>query len=141
MRLVLDTNTIISGFLWTGLPNQLIDQATMPECAFTLYTSNALLGELGRTLHKPKFDKRLALFRVTPAQLVEQYRAIAMTVEPTSVPRVVPNDSDDDQVVAAAVAAQANFIISGNTRHLTPLSVYNGITVLTVRQWIERIAS
>lgn len=140
MRLVLDTNTIISGFLLTGPPSQLINQATLPDCAFTLYTSDALLAELERTLRKPKFDKRLALNRVTPAQLVDRYLAIAITVEPDAVPRVVPNDADDDQVVAAAVAAQADFIISGNTRHLKPLSSYNGITVLTVRQWIERIA-
>jgi uncharacterized protein len=111
----------------------------LPECTFTLYTSNALLDELDSTLRKPKFVKRLGFYRVTAAQLVARYVAIAALVEPTSTPRVVPNDADDDHVVAAAVAAQADFLISGNTRHFVPLTAYNGITVLTVRQVMEKI--
>jgi predicted nucleic acid-binding protein len=47
--------------------------------------------------------------------------------------------ADDDHVVAAAVTAQADFLISGNTRNFNPLPTYNGITVLTVRQVLEKI--
>ena len=101
MRLVLDTNIVVAGLLWAGLPRRLLD-LTIDE-ALTLYSSPALIDELTHTLHYQKFAQRMERFATTPAALVAQYSALVTLVSPTEVPRVVDNDVDDDIVTPAEV--------------------------------------
>lgn len=49
MRLVLDTNVLVSAFLWEGIPGRLIELAGEKE--IDLYTSRTLLAELSEVLH------------------------------------------------------------------------------------------
>ena len=58
---------------------------------------------------------------------------------PTDVPRVVPTDPDDDHVVAAAVAGQADLIASGDKRDLLPLGSFQGIPIMTAREAVQRL--
>ena len=53
MRLVLDTNVLVSAFLWNGIPGRLIELAGEKE--IDLYTSRTLLAELSEVLHRKKF--------------------------------------------------------------------------------------
>ncbi len=135
MRVVLDTNIIISALIWGGLPARLI-QAAVDE-KITLYTSPQLLSELREVINRPHLAARLLAKQSSATQALTFYQGLAISVSPLTTPRVVPNDPDDDHVVAAAVAAQATFIVSGNTRDLKPLSSYNGITVLSPRQAMD----
>ena len=58
---------------------------------------------------------------------------------PTQVPHVIENDADDDQVLACAVASQANLIVSGD-KHLHSLGgKYQGIPIVTPAQAIQQI--
>jgi predicted nucleic acid-binding protein len=70
---------------------------------------------------------------------VDDLRKVAVVVTPTSVPRVVPTDPDDDHVLAAAVAGAADLIASGDRRDLLPLGSYAGIAIVTAREALERI--
>lgn len=60
MRLVLDTNVVVAGLLWTGPPRRLLDMA-IDEVVY-LYTSSVLIDELKETLNYSKFAKRIARF-------------------------------------------------------------------------------
>lgn len=51
--------------------------------------------------------------------------------------RVVPDDPEDDVVVATAVAARADYLVTGDRRHLLPLGSYQGIRVVTPRQFLD----
>lgn len=62
-------------------------------------------------------------------------------VEPASVPRVVLGDVDDDQVIAAAVAARADLIVSGDRKHLLPLGSHQGIDIIDAAEAARRIAA
>jgi len=115
VRIVLDTNVVLSALLWRGTPYRLL--ATIGQrSSIQLYSSTALLEELADVLTRPSATKRLALIgrsaREVPADVVE---AIEL-VEPASVPRVVVGDVDDDQVIAAAIAARADLIVSGGSQ-------------------------
>jgi predicted nucleic acid-binding protein len=54
---------------------------------------------------------------------------------------VVVGDVDDDQVIAAAVAARAVLIVSGDRKHLLPLGSHQGIDIVEADEAIRRIAA
>lgn len=68
-----------------------------------------------------------------------QYTALISLVAPASVPRVVVNDADDDHVVAAAVAARAVLIVTGDRKHLLPIGSHQGIAIVTAREVLDSI--
>ena len=137
MRIVLDTNLLVSGVIAAGLPRRLVDGAKAGE--FELCTSEVLLTELLDVLSREKFAARLSQAGLTPEGIVDDLRRLAVAVTPTDVPRVVLTDPDDDHVIAAAVAGQADFIASGDRRDLLPLGNFEGIPIITARVAVERL--
>ena len=77
----------------------------------------------------------------TAGELLADYVDAIELVEPTSVPRVVIADVNDDQVIAAAVAARAGLIVSGDRKHLLPLGNHEGIEIVDAVEALGRIAS
>lgn len=130
MRLVLDTNVVVAGLLWNGHPRRLLDLAINGDV--TLFSSPALIDELAHTLNYPKFSQRIAAHcATTPSALTVRYSALVTLVTPSEVPRVIEQDADDDQVLACALAANANLIVSGD-KHLRSLGgAYQGIRIVT----------
>lgn len=112
MRVVADTNTVVSGLLWHGPPRQLLEAARAGT--ITLVTSAALLEELERVLGRPKFSARIERAGLTVAELIARYRDIAEQVTPADIPPTIVADPDDDAVLAAAVGGSADLIVSGD---------------------------
>lgn len=137
MRVVLDTNLLVSGVIAAGLPRRLIDGAKAGE--FELCTSEVLLAELLEVLSREKFAARLIQAGLTPQGMVDDLRRIALVVSPLDTPRVVPTDPDDDHVIAAAVAGQADLIASGDKRDLLPLGSFAGIAIVTAREAVQQL--
>lgn len=137
MRIVVDTNIVISGLLWWGTSRQILDLARMGT--IELFTSALLLAELEDVLSRPKFSERLVSVGVTAHDLVLGYAALTTIVESASIEPVILGDQDDDAVIACAVAAQGEIIVSGDN-HLLDLKYYGDIRVLTAAQLIEKIA-
>jgi len=138
MRLVLDTNVVIAGLLWHGTPRWLLDRA-IDDDAIELYSSPALIDELGNTLGYPKFTQRIARYETHVETLVAQYRALLILVSPIHTPRVVARDPDDDEVLALAFAAQVDLIVSGDD-DLLSLQTFRGIPIVTPAEAANRIA-
>lgn len=137
MRLVLDTNVVLSGLLWRGHPRRLLDLAK--EGTVSLYTSSVLLDELADVLSREKWTAMLATRQTHAAFLMQHYGVLARVVRPKSIGRVVPNDPDDDAVIACALAARAEIIVSGD-KHLHSLGgEYNGIPIVTPAQAVQKI--
>ena len=138
LRLVLDTNVVVAGLLWDGSPRRLTDLAIMAQTV-ELYSSPVLLDELAHTLGYSKFAARIDSFGTSIAALVAQYTALVTLVAPASVPRIVANDADDDHVIAAAVAARAELIVTGDRKHLLPIGSHQGIAIVTAREVVDRL--
>ena len=136
--LVLDTNIVVAGFLWNGRPRRLIELAIEGE-RVELFSSPVLLDELAHTLGYSKFTARIERFGTSIAALVAQYTALVSLVVPAAVPRVVINDADDDHVIAAAVAARAELIVTGDRKHLLPIGSHQGIAIVTAREVVDRL--
>jgi len=132
VRIVLDTNVALSALLWRGTPYQLLD-AIRSRGEVRLFTSPALLEELAEVLTRPSATKRLAVIGKSAHEVLLDYVEAVEMVEPEHVPRVVPADADDDQVIAAAIAAGADWIVSGDA-DLLSMASYQGIPILTAAQ-------
>ncbi len=109
--------------------------------AVELFSSAVLLDELGHTLGYSKFDTRIESFATHVAAQVEQYTALVSLVAPASVPSIVMGDADDDHVIAAAVAARAELIVTGNRKHLLPIGSHLGIAIVTAREVLDWIGA
>ena len=107
MRVVLDTNVVVSTLVWGGVPYKLLQAAT--EGDIELYTSPALLTELSEVLARPHLTSRLQSQRSSVEPALALYAELAVVVSPLVAPRAVPRDVDDDRVIAAAAAAQAHW--------------------------------
>jgi len=140
VRIVLDTNVVLSALLWHGTPHHLL-AAIGQRPSTQLYSSTALLEELADVLTRPSATKRLALIGRSAREVLADYVEAIELVEPASVPRVVAGDVDDDQVIAAAVAARADLIVSGDRKHLLPQGSHQGIDIVDAAEAVRRIAS
>ncbi len=139
-RLVLDTNVVVAALLCNGVPQQLLAHA-MADPRVRLFSSPVLLAELAHTLGYAKLAPRIAAHRTSAEQLVARYTALVSLVIPASTPPVVALDADDDHVIAAAVAARAHLIVSGDRKHLLPIGTHQGIAIVTARQALEQLSA
>lgn len=130
-RWVADTNVLVSAFLWKGTPGRVIELAADQEVQ--LFTSRTLRDELAATLAKKKLAKYVAATGLTAEQMLANYRRIAKLVTVRQLEQQVSRDADDDAVLACALAASADLIVSGDD-DLLVLKSFNGIPILTAAQ-------
>jgi putative PIN family toxin of toxin-antitoxin system len=129
-RAVFDTNVLISGTLFGGLPFALLRLAAQGRIVLIL--SPSILDEYRRVLREK--------FRYTDREIFvreERVRRVATIVEPLEHLEVVTADPADDRVLEAAVAGKADVIISGDHAHLLPLRSFRGIPIVTPRQFLN----
>jgi hypothetical protein len=112
VRLVLDTNVVVSAMLWEGTPRLLLRAAR--EKRIDLFTSIPILAELSDILSRRKFELKISASALTIDQFVEDYAALAALVRPIATARIA-RDPDDDVVIGTALAAQADVIVTGDT--------------------------
>ena len=135
MRAVVDTNVLLSGLLWRGTPHRLIEEVRTG--ALTLISSPALLAELGEVIRRPKFQTILDRSHTDPQQMLRELQQLAEIVDPPLLVVPVSRDRDDDVVLALAVAAQANLIISGDA-DLLSLGHHAGIPIVNAATAVAR---
>ena len=139
MRLVLDTNVALSGLLWQGTPGKLIDacQARQIELA----SSAPLLAELHAVIKRDKFALQLAARELSAQTIFDGYAAMVTIVTPAIIPPTIAEDPADDAVLACALSARADLIVSGDKRHLLTLAVWQGISIVSAREAVQRIVA
>jgi putative PIN family toxin of toxin-antitoxin system len=136
MRVVTDTNIVVSGLLWLGPPRQILEASRAGKVS--LFTSTTLLAELHDVLGREKLARRLLEANVQIDELVLGYAALASVIRPADIGAVISDDPDDDAVLACAVAAKADFIVSGD-RHLLALGEFRAIRILTASEFLNRL--
>lgn len=136
MKVVLDTNVVVSALVWGGVPYKLIEAAAAGD--IELVTSPVLLAELRDVLGREHLASRLLAQRSTVEQATTLYAELAISVSPLETPRVVPGDVDDDHVIAAAAAGGAQVVVSGD-RHLLTLGKHQGIDIVNAAEAVRRV--
>lgn len=109
-----------------GNPRRILDAAR--DGIIEVFTSPVLIRELERVLSREKFSTRLTVAEVTAQDLCLGIIALSKVVEPEDIEPVILNDPDDDAVLACAISAECEVIISGDS-DLLNLKEYKGIRV------------
>lgn len=138
MRLVLDTNVLVSALLWPGTPTRLIDLASEGE--IQLFTSRALLDELSETLHRPKFTRAVAATGLDATSLIKHYQRLTHLVTARQLTQPICRDADDDAVLACALAAEAEMIVTGD-KDLLVLHPWRGVDILNPAEAVRQVVS
>ncbi|MDH3717763.1 MAG: putative toxin-antitoxin system toxin component, PIN family [Planctomycetota bacterium] len=121
-RVVLDTNVLIAAARAPRSASRKIVEACLDGQA-TAAISQALRREYELII-------RQALAGVPYCDQLRQFMDGCLSVEPDSVPRVVPDDAEDDKLVALAIAADADILVTSDN-HLTSLDMAGKTPILT----------
>lgn len=108
------------------------------DATLELFTSEALLSEFAGILGRPKFAEKLRQKNLSAAEIVARYREIAETVEAASIEDAALRDPDDAAVLACALAARAEAIVSGDD-DLRALGNFQGMPILSVAECLQRL--
>ncbi len=131
LKLVIDTNILISAALSAhGAPAQLVLGALARH---RLVFSQATSDELRTRIYRPKFDRYISL--EDRERLLRDFNACAVWVEPVEPGRYC-RDRDDDHSIAAALKAQADYLVSGD-KDLLEAPPVQGLRVVSVHQALE----
>jgi putative PIN family toxin of toxin-antitoxin system len=134
MKVVLDTNIWVSAIIWGGLPDQIL--LLREQNKLTIAMSPELLDELECTFNKRKIASKLQALNLTVATIINLIResVIVYSIEELNVPEL--RDVDDNIILATAIAAEADMIITGD-QDLLVLVEYQGIEIRTAKDFLQ----
>lgn len=130
MRVLFDTNVVVSAILFGGVPRQLLEAALAGE--IDLITSQPLLAELETVLTR-KFEFPSSMTASIRAEL----EALSEVVEPIQVKRITRTKADD-VVLATAVAGVAEVLVTGD-KELQGMGGYEGIPIQSPRDLADTL--
>jgi uncharacterized protein len=137
LRVVLDTNVLVSAMLWQGRPGALL--ALAGEREIYLYASTHIMAELRATLSKAKLATAIAATGNSATGLVADYRKLVRHVRAKAIVEQVSRDQDDDAILACAVAAKAGFLVTGD-KDLLVLGRYQDVQIVSVGAFLDMFA-
>lgn len=111
LRLVLDTNTIVSGLIWQGNEFQLLEKIEAGEAV--MFVSSEMIEELNIVMQRPKLQKFLMESGRNSKQLIEKIILMSESVEPDTKAEVC-RDKKDNKFIECALAANADYLVSGD---------------------------
>ena len=133
LRVVFDTNILVSALLWHGPPAQCVELARLGFVRSV--TCNELLDEFVEVL--------LQRFQLTVSEAEKARHSVVSFSEVVAITgqlRVVVNDPDDDKVIECALIGKADYIVTGD-RHLLALGQYSGISIVKAAQFLNIIGA
>lgn len=140
MRAVLDSSVLVSAFLTPRGTCADVLRAAERD-VFLLCVSADLLADMTRPLlSRPKLQASYRYDRSKVAAFCERIRVAAESLtDIPDLPDAVPLDPKDNVIVATAVAAHANYLVTGDRKHLLALGEYEGIWIVTPRVFLEAL--
>ena len=130
MKIVLDTNVLISGIFWEGNESKILKACKTED--LINYISPEILDEFHKVLLYPKFN--LTSDEIESA--LENVIILSNIVNPEIKIEVITDDPIDNIFIECAITANAKFIISGD-KHLLKLKKYKDIQIVNCRMIID----
>lgn len=139
MTAVLDSNVLLSGFAGVSIPTSIPGQIVLAWIAglFVLVISDAIFAEVARNIVKPYFRRRLTIQQIAAdlTLLATEAQIAPITVSVSGV----ATHPEDDLVLATALSAGADYLVTGDIQ-LQALGSYRGVTILSPSDFLGVLA-
>jgi putative PIN family toxin of toxin-antitoxin system len=133
VKVVFDTNVVASASFWRGTPFDCLAAWAQGRCEAVV--SPALLAEYHETIEELRLDHP----RREPVEWVDALTESAELIFPTERATGATPDPGDEMVLECALAAEADYIVSGDKKHLLALREFRGISIVSPAEFLRRI--
>jgi len=134
IRIVVDTNVVISGLLFEGIPGKIIKLSERDN--IQLLVSGDIVNEYLKVLSYPKFDLNEDEISYLLYHILLPQSEVIETHAPIHV--IIKDDPSDDKFLICAATGNAQYLISGDT-HLTSLGRYLQTLIVTPLEFIKKM--
>ncbi len=130
MRVVLDSNVIVSGLNYSGSEAQVL--ALAARRTFDLILSEFLLAEVQRVLlHKLDWSYDRA------AVALSELKDRASIIDPPRFVSLIEGEHGDNRILECAVHASADYLVTGDRKHLLPVGELEGVRIIRVPEFLR----
>lgn len=129
-KVVFDTNILISAIIFGGNPRTCLE--LVREGKIKLYISKPILYELAKKLHeKFEWDSK------SIEKLIVRLSNIAEVVDVKSYINLIKNDPTDNKILELASEVKADFIVSGDKKHILSIGVFGKTQIVSSTKFLE----
>ena len=133
MRVVLDTNVIISALNFPGNEQLVLELALRGR--FEFFLSLFILEEVaGVSVRKFRWDEERT------ARAIRVLENAATLIEPPRVSEIIEGGHADNRVLDCTVAASADYLVTGDRRHMLPLGEHHGTRIVNAPRFLSELA-
>ena len=132
-KVVIDTNVFVSGLNFSGKPRGVLDLMRKGEIGVVV--SPFILEELEKVL-----EENFGWSRKQVEDVIERIKARALEVNPDVEVSVIEAKENDNRILECALEGKAQFIVSGDKRHILPLKEFQGIKILSPADFLKTLS-
>lgn len=129
IKAVFDTNIYISAIIFGGNPRRCLELARDKE--IELFSSKSILLELAQ-----KLQKKFRWNKIETEDVIQGLSAFVKLVEPKMRINVI-EDKADNRILEAALEAKADYIVSGDKKHLLSLRRFKNIPIISSKEFLD----
>jgi uncharacterized protein len=130
MKIVLDANIFISSFFWGGNPRLVLERVITGKDE--LYVTKEILDEIELVMGRPKFHVN----KEEVDYFIISIEEIANRIVPKRMINNGSRDKADNKYIECAIAANVDYIISGDI-HLLELKKYKNVKIVTAKDYLD----
>jgi hypothetical protein len=135
MKVVLDTNIMISGTFWNGDSNKIFKMITAGEVDYVV--SQEILNEYYKVLCRDDIVDKIEDKNLVNLQIVDKAVQIANKVNPTIRINIIKDDPSDNKILECAITGRVKYIIT-NDQHLLKLKAHKTINIITPKDFLKK---
>ena len=132
IKIVLDTNVLISVLIKSGTPRELIFKLIAKKVKLIL--SMEILQELIESVGEPKIKRYID--EEDLSNFIKIIGAISKIIRNKSKFKIITQDPDDDMLLRTAYDGRANYLVSGDA-HLLYLKKFKRIKIVSIKEMLE----
>jgi len=129
----LDSNIYLSGLIFPdSKPALILHLASKRE--FEVYCSDSIVGEIERILIKKfDYDER------TTDQFIGSFLKFVEIITPENKISIIKTKKDDNRILECALSAEADYLVTGEKKHILPLGKIDGTKIINPADFIEML--
>ena len=138
MRVVLDTNVVVSGTFWTGTSFKILN--LVDQNRITLIVSRPILEEYDEIINSEEILEKTTIYQHARIQALLKILSKAIVVEPQESITIVKDDPDDNKFIEAALAGDAQYLITQDKKHLLSIKQFRAIEIVSPEEFMRIIS-